>query len=99
MFSSTYTYAVNAHTMPNINNEAMNLLKNIHYEQNMRKVKMHLLQSSNSKQNKNRDDKIRTCDPRDPNTVRYQAALHPDLSIKFSISSAPTVLPLLGCDI
>ena len=25
-----------------------------------------------------RDDKIRTCDPRDPNTVRYQAALHPD---------------------
>ena len=30
-------------------------------------------------QNKNRDDKIRTCDPRDPNTVRYQAALHPDI--------------------
>ena len=29
--------------------------------------------------NKNRDDKIRTCDPRDPNTVRYQAALHPDI--------------------
>ena len=27
---------------------------------------------------KNRDDKIRTCDPRDPNTVRYQAALHPE---------------------
>ena len=30
---------------------------------------------------KNRDDKIRTCDPRDPNTVRYQAALHPDIVI------------------
>ena len=28
---------------------------------------------------KNRDDKIRTCDPCDPNTVRYQTALHPDL--------------------
>ena len=27
---------------------------------------------------KNRDDKIRTCGPRDPNTVRYQTALHPD---------------------
>ena len=33
---------------------------------------------------KNRDDKIRTCDPRDPNTVRYQAALHPDRYIQFS---------------
>ena len=30
-----------------------------------------------------RDDKIRTCDPRDPNTVRYQTALHPD-DIRFS---------------
>ena len=25
-----------------------------------------------------RDDRIWTCGPRDPNTVRYQAALHPD---------------------
>ena len=30
---------------------------------------------------KNRDDKIRTCDPRVPNTVRYQTALHPDDNI------------------
>ena len=34
---------------------------------------------------KNRDDKIRTCDPRDPNTVRYQAALHPDILFKFQL--------------
>ncbi len=25
----------------------------------------------------NRDDRIRTCDPRIPNAMRYQAALHP----------------------
>lgn len=32
---------------------------------------------------KNRDDKIRTCGPRDPNTVRYQTALHPDRLLNF----------------
>ena len=52
---------------------------------------MSCIQSSNTCQilpkiTKYRDDKIRTCDPRDPNTVRYQAALHPDKIVKSTYS-------------